>query len=470
MTLIVEAPSGYPDERRYVIDVVLREWLGIDYSLRLTGVPGLVVIRAAHETRHRQLTLPDVLFATTLDDWLVARSLPVTPIRYARIDSVAPFRRRVGFSDENGTLPILYADSTPSQAGESGAAIHLGIDIFGSVFFLLSRYEEVVTRTRDKHGRFPASASVTSAFLERPLADEYVELLWAAIAHLWPDIRRRESAFRLWLTHDVDEPWATVGRPLRTVAHAVAGDLLKRHDPGLAARRTRSLVRARSGPVDDDPFDTFDFLMTISERHGLSSAFFFMSGAPGGMDGTYRLSDKPIRSLLRSVHERGHEVGLHATYDSYRSETKIRAEIAALRDACHDIGFDQPRWGIRQHYLRIDTTETWASQESAGLDYDTSLGYADRPGFRAGTCREFPVFDLLRRQRIELRERPLLVMDSTLFSYMDLDVDAAAAHSKQIVDRCRRYGGEAVILYHNTSVATASFRAHYAAFVAALVG
>jgi len=192
VTLIVEAPSGYPDERRYVIDVVLREWLGIDYSLRLTGVPGLVVIRAAHETRHRQLTLPDVLFATTLDDWLVARSLPVTPIRYARIDSVAPFRRRVGFSDENGTLPILYADSTPSQAGESGAAIHLGIDIFGSVFFLLSRYEEVVTRTRDKHGRFPASASVTSAFLERPLADEYVELLWAAIAHLWPDIRRRE--------------------------------------------------------------------------------------------------------------------------------------------------------------------------------------------------------------------------------------------------------------------------------------
>ena len=470
MTLIVEAPGGYADERRYVTEVVLGEWLGIDYSLRLTGAPGHVVIRAADGGGERRLTVPDVLFATASDDWLTAGSLPETPLRCMPIDSVALVGDRVDFPEGNGSLPILYGDRTPRDADFSAPGIHLAIDVFGSVFFLLSRYEEVVLRARDKHDRFPGAASVTSHLLERPLADEYVEILWCAINHLWPNIRRRDTVFRLWLTHDVDEPWATLGRPRRTIARAVAGDVVRRRDLALAVHRTRSALSVRSRRAADDPFDTFDFLMDTSEKHGLRSTFFFMSGAPGGIDGTYRLSDGSIRSLLRSVHHRGHEVGLHASYHSYRSAPRLRAEFEALRTACDSLGFDQPSWGVRQHFLRIDTTETWAKQASAGLDYDTTLGFADRAGFRAGTCHGFPAFDLLRRQRIELRERPLLVMDSTLFSYMDLDVDAAADHSKQIVDRCRRYGGEAVILYHNTSVATASFRAHYAALVAALVG
>ena len=34
MTLLVEAPTAYEPERRYIVDVVLRDWLGLDCELR----------------------------------------------------------------------------------------------------------------------------------------------------------------------------------------------------------------------------------------------------------------------------------------------------------------------------------------------------------------------------------------------------------------------------------------------------
>ena len=63
--------------------------------------------------------------------------------------------------------------------------IEVPLDIFGSAFFMLTRYEEMVITERDTHGRFPARASIAyrEGLLERPIVDEYLELLWAAIQY-----------------------------------------------------------------------------------------------------------------------------------------------------------------------------------------------------------------------------------------------------------------------------------------------
>lgn len=353
-TLLVRAPHRYVDERTYVLDVVLSEWLGFDYDLEFEDRPG-VGIRLAGDPQGSELTVPDVLFATPPDDWLTERSMPVPRLASLIVDARPP----AGGADPAGSgladaptlaVPILFGgpevDGHAWHGTTAGPA--LTVDVFGSVFFLLTRYEELVTRTRDEHDRFPASASLAmiSAFLERPVADEYVDLLWMAMASTWPALARRPSTFRLRLTHDVDQPWAALGRPARAVARGVAGDLLGRRDPVLAASRARAFFDARSGRVDRDPLNTFDFLMDTSERHGLRSVFYFMAGNnPTDDDFRYRLSDPVFGPLLRRIHERGHEVGLHASYGSYGSAERIRAEFDALRAACRAAGFDQPAWG-----------------------------------------------------------------------------------------------------------------------------
>jgi hypothetical protein len=295
-------------------------------------------------------------------------------------------------------------------------------------------------------------------------------LLWVAIRHLWPNLQRAARAFRIRLTHDIDQPWAAWGRPLRVVARGVAGDLVRRRDPVLAARRIRALIDARAGRVDRDPLNTFDFLMDTSERHGLRSQFYFMAGTSrDDVEFRYRISDQPFAGVLRRIHDRGHDIGLHAGYETYRSEQRMVEELAALKEACRAAGFDQPAWGVRQHFLRFAWPDTPRIHEAVGFEHDSTLGFAEVVGFRAGTCREYPLFDASIGRRLRLRERPLVVMDTTLREYMRLAPAESAQRTRSVVDTCRRHEGDAVLLFHNDGLAGDRSRALYMELVEDLV-
>jgi hypothetical protein len=477
MTLLVRAPSTFAPERRYVLDTVLSEWLGLEFELE-AGDVGQVVIRFLGDASERELTLPDVLFGTPPGDWLTNRSLPAVPL--ITLDAgLGTDPRPAGGDDRTASprgasLPVIFgtrgADSRWWSATERGLALR--VDIFGSAFFALTLYEENVRREVDEHERYPAPASLASThgFLQRPLIDEYVELLWIALRALWPSIARRPTRFILRLTHDVDRPWAVLGRNALSVGRGLAADLVRRGDTALAVQRIRAVVEARSGRVDHDPYNTFDFLMDTSERVGIRSTFFFMAGGDvRGVDATYDLADPLLADLLRRVHQRGHEVGLHASYQTFRSTSGMRRELEDLKTACHVVGFEQAAWGVRQHFLRFAVPETWRIQANAGLDYDSTVGFAKENGFRAGTCREYPVFDLTERRELALRERPLVMMEVASPEFLAHDLEGAAAKALALVAECRRLNGQAVLLYHNSSLPSSRQRAHYRDLVEAIV-
>ena len=468
MKLLIGAPDRRIAERRYVLDVVMSEWLGFDYDLSLHD-RSQVSIRLADPDDTDVLWIPDLLLSSTDEDWLTERTMPVLPLR-----ALAPDRSESAPAGPSRPIPVLFEETDPDARAwrEAPNGLALTVDVFGTIFFLLSRYEEVVRTDRDDHDRFPAAASVAASagFLDRPIADEYVDLLWAAMRRLWPHLQRRASAFRLRLTHDVDRPWAVLGQPASGIARSLAADLLVRRDPGLAMRRIRSAVDAPSGGVLNDPLNRFGSFMDVSERHGLRSTFYFQAGgSPGDFDFRYRPSDPPIQHLIRQIHERGHDIGLHASYVSHLSADRTAAELAALVGACRAAGFEQPAWGVRQHFLRFENPQTWQIHERAGLVHDSTVGFADQIGFRAGTCREFPAFDLLGRRTLRLRERPLLVMDTTLVGYMGLDLDEATSRVRAIVDECRMHGGDAVLLYHNNTLPGDAFDRHYRELVDSLL-
>jgi hypothetical protein len=143
-------------------------------------------------------------------------------------------------------------------------------------------------------------------------------------------------------------------------------------------------------------------------------------------------------------------------------------EFGRLRDAAERQGVSQERWGGRQHYLRWQNPVTWSNWEAAGLSYDSTVGYADRIGFRAGTCHEFRPFHLLERRPLRLRERPLHVMDGTLFDYMKLSPEVASQRVLELARECRRYGGTFSLLCHNSSLPTAAQKRWYETLVAAV--
>jgi hypothetical protein len=146
----------------------------------------------------------------------------------------------------------------------------------------------------------------------------------------------------------------------------------------------------------------------------------------------------------------GHEVGLHAGYWSYKDANAISEELSRIQAAASQAGFDQSRWGGRQHYLRWENPNSWRAWSDAGLDYDSTVGYARRVGFRAGTCHPYGAFDVIERRPVGLTEVPLIVMDAALQAQHAGEQDRMGA-ALRLALQCRRYGGSLTILWHNTS-------------------
>ena len=465
-TLFVDAPPGFEPERGYILGLILGEQLGLSWQLR-TSAGSDVRLSVDGDPTSAAVVVPDVLFSMEPAGWLTPESMPLVPLTWLPVGATR------GTADDAERLPVIYGPQPPATAllTKDGPVTRLGVDLFGSAFFMLTRYEELVVKARDQYGRFPATASLAHSerFLDVPIVDAYVELLWYALQRTWPRLERKRRRYSVALTHDVDRPLSFLGRGALGRARQLARDALVQRDPGLMAQRVRSWAGIRRRDHRLDPDNTFDFLMDVSESHGLASAFYFLAtDAVSFIDGFYRLDHPWIRALMVRVDQRGHEIGYHGGFDTYRDPERTKEEFQRLRKFTADLGIRRETWGGRQHYLRWEAPVTWSNWEAAGLDYDTTLTFAEQVGFRAGTCHEFTPFQLHERRPLRLRERPLIVMDKTLLNRMTLARDPARRTVLDLAATCRRYEGTFSLLWHNTELQSAQERSWYEQLVVGL--
>jgi hypothetical protein len=445
--LTVEIPPSYEKERRYVLSVLLEEFLGLEARVQLS-VRQDVKIAAGDG---RSLVLADRLFATAQDGWLKKSSLPQRPLKTFDFSLAGLDARTV-----SPQIPVVYGrdPDDPCFFSASSHRIDLGLDVFGSAFFLLTRYEETMKSDKDEHGRFPSKASLAfqEGFLERPIVNEYVEILWACLKRLWPSMERRPRTYRVMPSHDVDSPRYYLFFPKAEIVGGMCGDIVKRRSPLTALKKLKSWADVAAGRAQD-PFDTFEWIMDRSEQAGCVSAFNFMGGGSTKYDGPgYSLDHPVVQDLIRGIIRRGHEIGFHPSYATVGDAAAWNGELGAVRGAAQGAVIR----GGRQHYLRFEAPATWCLWDDAGLEYDSTLLYADHAGFRCGTCYEFSVFDPKRREHLRLKERPTVVMDGTVTSrrYMGLGTGSVAYDFIfGLKERCRLFDGDFTVLWHNSALA-----------------
>jgi peptidoglycan/xylan/chitin deacetylase (PgdA/CDA1 family) len=183
---------------------------------------------------------------------------------------------------------------------------------------------------------------------------------------------------------------------------------------------------------------------------------------PRGPDGVYTLAEPRIARLLQRLVERGHEIGLHGSYHSADDAALLVSEAQRLRAAVAAAGGHQAHWPARQHYLRWVTPRTARHLAAAGFASDSTLAFAESPGFRCGTCHPYPLWDLDEGRELPLLERPLVAMDASVTSrtYLGLGYgEEAFEHFDRIARTCRRFGGEFSVLWHNSNLALPGARA-----------
>jgi hypothetical protein len=343
-------------------------------------------------------------------------------------------------------LPILFcgADAPKNVFGEiiEGRVLIIYPDLIQNIFFQLSRYEEYHLKNTDKHGRFPYRASSANRFnsIELPLVDLYIHILKLWLEELTGEKLIPKGKFEITLSHDVDylSPYQPMTNWLRTFAK----DAIR-----LKWMHLPSDIRYLFSDFAEDPYYSgVKKLADISTRHNLTSTFYLMAANPSGLDEGYSLNSTQFTQTLQTIRDHRHKIGLHASYRSFDHPELILEEKLRLEDAVKT-----EITTIRQHYLRVQTPQSWEAWAGAGFTKDTSYGFSEHEGFRCGTCHAYPVFDLRADRELELIEEPLIVMDATLKAYRKISVDNGIEKINQLAKICKFVEGNFTLLWHNTS-------------------
>jgi hypothetical protein len=374
---------------------------------------------------------------------MVARCLEgqsVGGIRLAAVAIPASVGQRARWVlDAVGASHVRFGEDVPYRPEAWEAVEHGELpdgDELAAGFFHLARVEERGAE-RDPHGRFLAVSSRLDP-LDPPL-----ERLRRELGVEPP--RYRGARFAVALTHDVDVPWrwtriGVLGAAARLKNHALAGRA------GQAAHEARGLARVPLHKLRrTDPNWRFAEIAAEERAHDARSTFFLLAGhghrADGAAPGAYdRLRPRLVETLLAA----DAEIGLHGSYLAAEDLDRLARERLLLAQ------LDGPLIGQRYHYLRVDPHRNLAPLAGIGFRYDTSLGFPDALGFRAGIAHPFRPWDFASDCPADLVELPLAVMDATLAEerYAGLSAQAAKPRVLALLDWAAERGGAFSILWH----------------------
>lgn len=424
-------------ERKYVIDTLFKEFLGLDYTSSFYPTP-----KNCYEIELPNgniISIKDAFFNLHPNDleYLNLSNIPIS-IKYAYHD-ILPEKN----------IPIIYGDSN-IEIHEN--KIYCDIDIFSGSFFMLSRWEEYVIADRDKFNRFPATASLAYKFNfhDRPIVNEYTELLKKFINHLDPDLKFKQFNYSQHISCDVDRFNESFYR--KTVK---LWDYLKNFKRNNVSKNitnnpyTKSYINSN---LADYYYNGLYYIMEINEKYNNSVSFNIIPLRTDFIaDRRFNYNHKLIHNILKEFVTRGHSVGFHPGFNTYNNEKLFGLSANRYHHILDSINYSSDYLGGRQHYLRWKFPETPLLWEKYSFSYDSTLSYADISGFRCGVCYPFDLFDCLGRRMLSLKEVPLIVMEASVFYYEGLGFsDEAYNRICFFKDICRKYNGTFSLLWHNT--------------------
>ncbi|MGA8478718.1 MAG: hypothetical protein WB696_12235 [Chthoniobacterales bacterium] len=202
--------------------------------------------------------------------------------------------------------------------------------------------------------------------------------------------------------------------------------------------------------IAKDFWSGFDRYLEI--ENGLGSTFFviprsnYAGRTTDGLAPALRASRYDLGQLLpqlKRIVAAGREVGVHGV-DAWLDANEGRKERARVSEA-----LGTTELGVRMHWLFFNK-DSPAMLDQAGYTYDSTFGYRETAGYRAGTTQTYQPLGVTN-----LLELPLHVMDTALFypSYLNLDDEEARRLVWRLIDDVEHFGGVLTINWHDRSIA-----------------
>jgi hypothetical protein len=353
---------------------------------------------------------------------------------------VFPSDERTFLADAQSGKPVSYFEQRDGRR-----LLRVGYDLFSEVRFLLTKGQPAVL------------ASKPALEIHIALLRELLLMHGAPLIEVPPVPEGYK--FIACLTHDVDHPslrshkcdHTAVGFLYRAIFGSLVNLITSR---GTLRQLLRNWWAAAKLPlvylgIAKDFW--LDFTRYLKLDAGHPSTFYFIpfKGERGRLDNGLaprrRAADYDVRDLRVQLQELAAakcELALHGI-DAWRDVARARAESERIRQMTgHGNG------GIRMHWLYFDE-ESPATLDSAGFNYDSTVGFNDTVGFRAGTTQVYKPLN-----SSGLLELPLHVMDTALFypTYLNLRPNEAMDQVRAIIADAVRFGGCITINWHDRSI------------------
>lgn len=315
-----------------------------------------------------------------------------------------------------------------------------GYDLFSMVFYLISRYEEYLPFEADVYGRFKAvnSFAAKHQFLQEPVVDLRVNEFGKLLQEKFPHLNLQKPKLVTVFTYDIDVVFKYLARGSVKSCLLIGRDILTGK-----WSRMKERIAVLSGRKKD-PWDVYDYIREELGQAGIKGIFFFLTAGGTEYDHNIDMSKVAVREKAFTKITDAEGVALHPSF--YSSE---REGVILKEKKCLEKYSARKIVASRQHFLKFRLPDTYRELIDAGITEDYSMAFAETPGFRAGTSRPFPFYDLLKEVETRLTVYPSCWMDATFVNYESNRTDDAGESALEFFRKVKSLGGMFIPIFHN---------------------
>lgn len=419
----ITCPNDNIPERSYAIEALLVDILGCgqkDYVLSFSD-----------EIRNYEL-ITETRKVIVEDHFFIHHKQPLSYLRLENIPDESALFHGAGYE-----LPIIYGED---HFIEEDSVTIVGLDLFASVFFMLSRWEESLLGREEKGDCDEANLfAVKHGFYNRPVVNEYAEFLQSLLPD---DIKLPERQYQVVLSHDVDgfitPSWKRIAK-----------DFVKQTLHGAPKNKVRNLTwqeEIKYKIAFPSEFDQFEFYTNLTDKYRIAEWFHFKVCGRGEKEATYLFNDERTKGIVgRLKDDPRHVMGFHPSQNVFGQGQQWEKEVSRIRGL---LGAD-PTVGRNHHLLYNHTMmEFWEGISEACLDISNCV-FHKRQGFRSGACVPYHVYNIFQRRAMNLMEHPGQIMDSVIrFDEKTKSRETRWEEIRCIVDQVRKHQGELVLTWH----------------------
>jgi hypothetical protein len=298
-------------------------------------------------------------------------------------------------------------------------------DWLGTAFYMINSFQEYDKEgnddTLDQYGRFHYNKSYQDRFncIEKNLVQECFDNFHKTHLSILEQ-KKEHRKTKIFISHDID---------------TIYGSFIEDGLWALKKGRFDIILKLIMNEILLNPdWKNIDKIVKINSNYNLISTFFWIATKKTAKNNIKNADYKigKVKNIISPIANNGLHKSCYTT--SFAEELKMLPFTTDFN---------------RYHYLKISLPDSWQDLEAAGIGFDSSLGFADRYGFRNSYGLPFKPFNIETQSAYSFVETPLNIMDGTLKRYMKIPLQETSSRIINFIEN-NLTNTIISIVWHNT--------------------